>query len=125
MRFFEFDTANAGIDKFIIALRNHIGRAASKRSASTLNWNALSQLSRANGFEFDINYDTFKSMYNSNPALQNMVSRYDASGIELNVPGSPSDIQSDGTQDSEEEVGKIADQNVDNQLDQYSKGIQA
>jgi len=126
MRFFEFDInpANASIDKFVVALRNHIGRASSKQSPSKLSWSALSHMSKANGFEFNADYETFKSMYDSSPVIQQMVRSFNDTGIELKVPGSPEDRHSDGTKDSEEEVAKIAASAAPNQLSQNQQGIQ-
>ena len=89
MRFFEFAADGVGIDKFIMALRNHIGRASSQKAPSKLNWNAIGQMAKANGFEFAADYETFKSMYDSSPALQNLVKNFNDKGIELNVPGAP------------------------------------
>ena len=112
MRFFEFSGDDAGIDKFIIALRNHIGRAASKKAPANLNWSAVGKMSQANGFEFAADYETFKSMYDSNPVLQSLVKNFNADGIELNVPGAPNEEPTgDGTQtpqDSQAAVDKIA-----------------
>jgi hypothetical protein len=125
MRFFEFQNTNADIDKFVIALKNHIGRAASKRSAATLNWNAIASMSRANGFEFAADYETFKAMYDANPVLQSMVKNFNDRGIELNVPGAPDDKNPPGTQDSEEEVAKIAASAAPQQLAQNQQGVQA
>ena len=112
MRFFEFAGDDAGIDKFVMALRNHIGRAASKKAPAKLNWGAVARMSQANGFEFAADYETFKSMYDANPALQSMVKNFNDDGIELNVPGAPDEEpKGDGTQtpqDSQDAVDKIA-----------------
>lgn len=103
MRFFEFDTPD--IDRFVALIKNLIGRAASKKAPSVLNWNAISQMSRSNGFEFGADYETFKAMYDSNPALQMLVKNFNADGIELNVPGAPDSEQP--TQDGETNQDKI------------------
>ena len=112
MRFFEFADTGAGVDKFVMILRNYIGRAASKKAPSKLNWNGLQQVAKANGFEFAADYETFKSMYDSNPALQGMVKNFNDKGIELNVPGAPNEEPTgDGTQgpeDSQAAVDKMA-----------------
>jgi len=107
MRFFEFNTPD--IDKFIMLLRNFIGRASSKKAPSKLNWNAVAQLSQSNGFEFGADYETFKAMYDANPALQSLVKNFNADGIELDVPGAPDSEQpkQDG-EDSQEKVNQIA-----------------
>ena len=118
MRFFEFQTSNIGVDKFIMALRNHIGRASSKKSPAKLNWNAISSMSKSYGFEFAADYETFKSMYDSTPALQALVKNFNDEGIELNVPGAPDEANPPGTQDSEEEVEKIASSAAPKQLAQ-------
>jgi len=123
MRFFEFQDSNAGIDKFVIALKNHIGRSASKKVPANLNWNAIASMSRSNGFEFATDYETFKAMYDSNPVLQSLVKNFNDRGIELNVPGAPEDNNPPGTQDSGDEVEKIADANAAKQLAQNQQGI--
>lgn len=123
MRFFEFAGDETG-DKLVIVLRNYIGRAASKKAPSKLNWNGLNQVLRASGFETAADYETFKSMYDGSPVLQNMVKNFNDSGIELNVPGAPDEKNPDGTKDSEEEVAKAAASAAPQQLDQYSKGVQ-
>ena len=87
MRFFEFADSDAGLDKFVMILRNFIGRAASKKSAARLNWASLQKIATDSGFEFGADYETFKSMYDSNPAIQNLVKNFNADGVELNVPG--------------------------------------
>jgi hypothetical protein len=107
MRFFEFNTPD--MDQFIVLLRNLIGRSASKKAPSKLNWNAIAQLSRSSGFEFGADYETFKAMYDANPALQSLVKNFNADGIELDVPGAPDSEQpkQDG-EDSQEKVNQTA-----------------
>ena len=110
MRFFEFG-GNSGIeiDRFIMVLRNYIGRAASQKAPSKLNWNGLNKVLAINGFELTADYETFKAMYDSSPAVQAMVSNFNDDGIELKVPGAGDQAQKpDGTQDSQAEVDKIA-----------------
>lgn len=111
MRFFEFsgdDTA----DKLVIVLRNYIGRASSKKAPAKLNWNGLQQVLKTNGFELAADYETFKSIYDASPAIQSLVKNFNDKGIELNVPGAPSEQpKGDGTktpQDSQAAVDKIA-----------------
>jgi hypothetical protein len=108
MRFFEFTADNS--DKFIILLKNLIGRASSKKAPSTLNWGAISQLSKSTGFEFGADYESFKAMYDSNPAIQKLVKNFNSSGIELKVPGAPGSeepAQSD-QETSQDKVNDIA-----------------
>ena len=110
MRFFEFG-GNSGIeiDRFIMVLRNYIGRAASQKAPSKLNWNGLNKVLAINGFELTADYETFKAMYDSSPAVQAMVSNFNDEGIELKVPGAGDQAQKpDGTKDSQAEVDKIA-----------------
>ena len=110
MRFFEFG-GNSGIeiDRFIMVLRNYIGRAASQKAPSKLNWNGLNKVLAINGFELTADYETFKAMYDSSPVVQAMVSNFNDDGIELKVPGAGSEEQKpDGTKDSQAEVDKIA-----------------
>ena len=110
MRFFEFG-GNSGIeiDRFIMVLRNYIGRAASQKAPSKLNWNGLNKVLAINGFELTADYETFKAMYDSSPVVQAMISNFNDDGIELKVPGAGDQAQKpDGTQDSQAEVDKIA-----------------
>jgi hypothetical protein len=110
MRFFEFG-GNSGIeiDRFIMVLRNYIGRAASQKAPSKLNWNGLNKVLAINGFELTADYETFKAMYDSSPAVQAMISNFNDNGIELKVPGAGDQAQKpDGTKDSQAEVDKIA-----------------
>lgn len=93
MRFFEFADADAGMDKFVMILRNFIGRAASKKQPAKLNWSGLQKIAADAGFEMGADYETFKAMYDSNPAIKNLVRNFNADGVELNVPGTDKDTQ--------------------------------
>lgn len=110
MRFFEFGSEDtSGIDKFVMILRNYIGRAASQKAPSKLNWNGLQAVLRSSGFQQSADYETFKAMYDASPVLQAMVSNFNDDGIELKVPGAGSEKEKpDGTKDSQAEVDKIA-----------------
>jgi hypothetical protein len=108
MRFFEFAGEDDGIDKFIMILRNYVGRAASKKAPSELNWNGLGKIARSNGFEFAADYETFKSIFDSTPALQALVKDYNADGITLKVPGAPDDQEQ-----SPQKTGKTSQDQVD------------
>lgn len=111
MRIFEF-AGDENLEKLIIVLRNFIGRAASKKTPAKLNWNGLNQLSKSSGIELATDYDTFKAMYDSSPALQLLIKNFNDRGIELNVPGAPDEQpKGDGTaqpQDSQAAVDKMA-----------------
>lgn len=121
MRFFEFSGADTA-DKLVVVLRNYIGRAASKKAPAKLNWNGLQQVLKTNGFELAADYETFKSMYDASPAIQALVANFNDKGIELNVPGAPSEQpKGDGTespQDSQAAVDKIAASAAPQQLAQ-------
>ena len=110
MRFFEFG-GNSGVevDRFVIVLRNYIGRAASQKAPAKLNWNGLNKVLATSGFELTADYETFKAMYDASPVLQAMVSNFNDEGVELKVPGAGSEKEKpDGTKDSQAEVDKIA-----------------
>ena len=111
MRFFEFSGDDEG-DRFVMVLRNYIGRAASKKAPAKLNWNGLNKVLATNGFELTADYETFKAMYDSIPTIQQMVKNFNADGIELNVPGAPDEEpKGDGTQtaaDSQAAVDQTA-----------------
>lgn len=88
MRFFEF-AGNDAAEKFVVVLRNYIGRAASKKAPAKLNWNGLQQVLKTNGFEMTADYETFKAMYDASPTIQAMVKNFNDRGVELKVPGAP------------------------------------
>ena len=110
MRFFEFVDTDLGLDKFVMILKNFIGRAASKKQAAKLNWSALQKIATDSGFEMGADYETFKSMYDSSPAIQGLVKNFNADGIELNVPGADKDTETPVSQGqtSQDAVDKIA-----------------
>ncbi len=109
MRFFEF-SGNDIAEKLIIVLRNYIGRASSKKAPAKLNWNGLQQVLKTNGFEIAADYETFKSIYDSSPAIQSLVKNFNDQGIELNVPGAPDSEKQQTTkgQTSQDAVDQIA-----------------
>ena len=110
MRFFEFVDTDMGLDKFVIILKNFVGRAASKNQASKLNWRTLQKIADDSGFEMAADYETFKSIYDSSPIIQNLVKNFNADGITLNVPGTDKDTQTPVKQDqtSQDAVDKMA-----------------
>lgn len=120
MRFFEFQ-GDDGVDKFVMVLRNYVGRAASKKAPAKLNWNGLQQVLRSMGFEISADYETFKAMYDASPAIQGLVKNFNDKGIELNVPGAPDEEpKGDGTkgpEDSQAAVDKTAASAAPAQLD--------
>jgi hypothetical protein len=107
MRFFEFAGDDTG-DRFVMVLRNYIGRSASKKAPAKLNWAGLNKVLATNGFEITADYETFKALYDSSPAIQSMVKNFNDQGIELNVPGAPdAEKQSDGTQEPEDSQAAV------------------
>jgi hypothetical protein len=110
MRFFEFADADAGLDKFVMILKNFIGRASSKGQPAKLNWSSLQKIAGDSGFELAADYETFKSMYDSSPVIQSLVRDFNADGINLNVPGTDKDTQTPVKQGqtSQDAVDKIA-----------------
>jgi hypothetical protein len=83
MRFFEFGGSS---DKFILLIKNFIGRAQSKKQPAKLNWATLNSMLASAGEEA-MDYETFKAMYDANPPLQPLIANFNADGIELKVPG--------------------------------------
>lgn len=110
MRFFEFADQDTGIDKFVMILRNFIGRASSKKQPAKLNWAGLQKIATDAGFEMGADYETFKAMYDSNPAIQGLVRNFNADGIELNVPGTDKDTETPvkSGETSQDAVDKMA-----------------
>lgn len=104
MRIFEF-AGDDNMDKFVVVLKNFIGRYASKGAPATLNWKALDRIVQSSGVEVMADYETFKAMYDSSPQLQTLVKNFNADGIELNVPGIPS--AAEPTQDGETSQDKV------------------
>jgi len=125
MRFFEFADADAGLDKFVMILRNFIGRASSKKEPAKLNWASLQKIATDSGFEMGADYETFKSMYDSSPALQNLVHDFNADGINLNVPGTDRETETPVKQGESpsDAVAKMAASAAPKQMAQSQAGI--
>ena len=125
MRFFEFQ--DDGVDKFIMVLRNYIGRSASKKAPSKLNWAGFNQVLTSSGFEIAADYETFKAMYDASPAIQTMVKNFNQDGIELNVPGAPDADKepTQGAQSSQDAVDQTAASAAPAQLAQQTATPQA
>lgn len=122
MRFFEFEPVdNSGGDRLLMVLRNYIGRAASQKAPSKLNWNGLNAVLKSSGFELGADYETFKAMYDGSPALQNIVHDFNADGVTLKVPGvSEKEPPQDG-ESSAEKIDQIASSNAAKQVAQDQK----
>ena len=125
MRFFEFADADTGLDKFVMILKNFIGRASSKKQPAKLNWASLQKIANDSGFEMAADYETFKSMYDSSPAIQNLVRDFNADGINLNVPGTDQDTETPVKQGETpaDAIDKIASSAGPKQLAQSQAGI--
>jgi|TARA_B110000977_G_C10793679_1_gene383482 hypothetical protein len=110
MRIFEFEGTDETVDKYVILLKNIIGRAEMKKAPAKLNWEALSQLALKTKIQLAADYETFKAIYDSSPAIQTLVKNFNADGIELNVPGAPdADPQSpQSDQSSQDAVDQTA-----------------
>lgn len=110
MRFFEFADSDAGLDKFVMILKNFIGRASSKKQPAKLNWASLQKIASDSGFEIAADYETFKAMYDSSPAIQSLVRDFNADGVNLNVPGTDQDTETPvkSGETSQDAVDKIA-----------------
>jgi hypothetical protein len=116
MRFFEFSNDDQG-DKFVMVLRNYIGRDASKKAPSSLNWAGLNKVLSTSGFELSADYETFKAMYDGSPAIQAMVKNFNERGLELKVPGAPDDQEQ-----SPQQAGKTSQDQVDQTADSAAAG---
>jgi hypothetical protein len=123
MRFFEFKSADASLDKFVMILNHEIGNYARRGTPAKLNWANVAQLSQKAGFEMLAEprrgYETFKAIYDATPAIQKMVKNFNANGLELNVPGVPdADEPEQNDQDSQDEINQQAAQAAPQQVDQ-------
>jgi len=120
MRFREF-APDMMIDRYVITLKNLIGRASAKKVPSKLNWIALNKILKSNDASLVADYETFKAVYDQSPAIQGLVKNFDAKGIELNVPGAPDSEQppQDGT-DSQAAVDATAAAAAPQQLAQQT-----
>lgn len=87
MRLYEFTHEDGTFEKYIILLRNLIGRAKSKGTPAKYNWAALNGMAKSIGVKIASDYESFKLMYDSSPPIQNLVKNFNSSGIQLNVPG--------------------------------------
>jgi len=120
MRFVEF-APDQMIDRYVVILKNIIGRASSKKAPARLNWAGLNKILQSNDASLAADYEMFKAMYDSSPALQNLVKNFNADGIELNVPGADdSEKPADGATDSQAAVDQAAASAAPQQLAQQT-----
>lgn len=120
MRFREF-APDQMIDRYVVVLKNLVGRASAKKSPAKMNWAGLNQILKSNDASLAADYETFKAMYDSSPALQNLVKNFNADGIELNVPGADdTEKPADGASDSQAAVDQTAASAAPQQLAQQA-----
>lgn len=115
MRFLEFAESDV-LDRFSTILRNYIGRSKSKNAQANLNWQALTQIANANGIKIELDYETFKTMFDQTPILQNIVKNFNADGITLNVPGVGDEKEIPDDDQSQAAVDQIAASNAEQNL---------
>lgn len=108
MRLYEFNVnPNDNTDNLVLVLKNLIGRSQSKKQAAVLNWASINQMLKMTGQQ-QLNYDAFKQLYDTIPAVQNLVHNFNADGIELEVPGVENGEGSDGAGESDLDQSKDA-----------------
>lgn len=88
----------------VLLLRNLVSQANSQQQPSYLSWTALNNLMQNVGDE-QFDYDSFKVSYDSNPMIKNLVTRFDARGIELKTRNKN---PKKGQPEKEGEVSKMA-----------------
>jgi hypothetical protein len=94
------------VDNIVLLLRNLLSQANDQQQPSYLSWGALSNLP-TNMDGQAVNYDTFKSSYDSNPELfKHLVKHYDARGVTLNTQVKKP--QQGGQQDTVSKMAKSA-----------------
>lgn len=127
MRFYEFGSPNDdSMDKFVVVLRNYIGRGSSQKIPAKLNWERLNQILKHSGSELTADYETFKTLYDTNPIIQRLIKNFNEKGVELNVPNAPQEPEAtQGAETPQQAVDQQASAAVGQQLDQYTKGVQA
>lgn len=121
MRFYEFSGVDTGIDQFAALLHTLAGRAASAKKPLKMNWQSVSQLGNSIGMDL-VNYDTFKSMYDNDAAIQAITKDFDRNGLELKVSGvSDQDDDMDVNAPPSQSVDDIAAGAAEKQMDQSEK----
>ena len=120
MRFFEFSGVDTGIDQFAALLHNLAGRAASAKKPLKMNWQSVSQLGNSIGMDL-VNYDTFKSMYDNDAAIQAITKDFDRNGLELKVSGVSDQDETDVNAPPSQSVDDIAAGAAEKQMAQTEK----
>ena len=120
MRFYEFSGVDTGIDQFAALLHNLAGRAASAKKPLKMNWQSVSQLGNSIGMDL-VNYDTFKSMYDNDAAIQSITKDFDRQHLELKVAGVSDQDDTDTNAPPSQSVDDIAAGAAEKQMAQSEK----
>lgn len=105
MRFAEFQ--NDAVSDLVILLRNQIQTADNQEQSLNFSYEELSALMNDSGHG-EYSYDTFKTMYDSNPQLQAIIGNFNADGITLNTTMQPEPKTIDVDQDPAAGVDAMA-----------------
>lgn len=117
MRIFEI-TGDDSLDKFLVILRNQIGRSSKRSTPAPLSWEAVASMAKSAGFEVmaDPNtaFSVMKDLYDTDPVsrakLEQLVKNYNQNdGLILKVPGAP-DEEKNPTQGGEKTSQDAVDQ---------------
>ena len=119
MRIFEI-TGDDSLDKFLMVLRNQIGRSSKRSTPAPLSWEAVASMAKSAGFEVmaDPNtaFSVMKDLYDTDPVsrakLEQLVKNYNQNdGLTLKVPGAPDEEKSPtqgGEKTSQDAVDQMA-----------------
>jgi hypothetical protein len=119
MRIFEI-TGDDSLDKFLVILRNQIGRSSKRSTPAPLSWEAVASMAKSAGFEAmaDSNtaFSVMKDLYDTDPVsrakLEQLVKNYNQNdGLILKVPGAPDEEKSPtqgGEKTSQDAVDQMA-----------------
>lgn len=119
MRIFEI-TGDDSLDKFLMVLRNQIGRSSKRSTPAPLSWEAVASMAKSAGFEVmaDPNtaFSVMKDLYDTDPVsrakLEQLVKNYNQNdGLILKVPGAPDEEKSPtqgGEKTSQDAVDQMA-----------------
>ena len=78
----KLNEVDSSASDLVLLLRNLVSQANSQQQSSYLSWAALNNLMQNVGKE-QFDYDSFKSTYDENPVIQNLIHKFDAKGVEL------------------------------------------
>jgi hypothetical protein len=108
------------LDKFLMVLRNQIGRSSKLATPAPMSWEAVASIARKTGFETMADPNTafgaMKDLYDTNPIakakLEQLVKNYNQKdGLILKVPGAPDEEKSPtqgGEKTSQDAVDQMA-----------------